>query len=148
MRSLSVVIVTHDHREAVRAALPPLAKQLDDGDELIVVDNDSSDGTADAVREVAPDAIVIAAGANLGFAAGCNLGASSASGELLLFLNPDAVVASGFRGAIERPLAGDRAWAAWQGLVTTEGGTLVNTRGGVVHFTGVAWAGGAGEPVD
>jgi GT2 family glycosyltransferase len=148
MRSLSVVIVTHDNREAVRGALPELTAQLDDGDELIVVDNDSSDGTADAVRDVAPDAIVIDAGANLGFAAGCNRGASAASGELLLFLNPDAVVARGFREAIERPLAEGRGWAAWQGLVTAEAGKMVNTRGGVVHFTGIAWAGGAGEPVD
>ena len=102
MSCLSVVIVTHDHREAVRAALPALAAQLDDGDELIVVDNDSSDGTPDAVRELAPDAIVVEAGANLGFAAGCNRGASTASGELLCFLNPDAVPAPGFREAIER----------------------------------------------
>jgi GT2 family glycosyltransferase len=147
LSSLSVVIVTHDHREEVRGALPALAVQLDDGDQLIVVDNDSSDGTADAVRELAPEAIVIDAGANLGFAAGCNRGASSASGELLCFLNPDAVPAPGFREAIERPLADDRGWAAWQGLVTAEGGTVVNTRGGVVHFTGIAWAGGAGEPL-
>jgi GT2 family glycosyltransferase len=144
---LSVVIVTRDHREAVRAALPALAAQLDGGDQLIVVDNDSSDGTADAVRELAPDAIVIDAGANLGFAAGCNRGASTASGELLCFLNPDAVPAPGFREAIERPLADGRGWAAWQGLVTTEGGRVVNTHGGVVHFTGIAWAGGAGEPL-
>ncbi len=91
---------------------------------------------------------MIDAGANLGFAGGCNRGASAASGELLLFLNPDAVVAPGFREAIERPLADGRGWAAWQGLVTAEGGTVVNTRGGVVHFTGIAWAGGAGEPLD
>jgi N-acetylglucosaminyl-diphospho-decaprenol L-rhamnosyltransferase len=148
MRSLSVVIVTHDNREAVRGALPALTAQLDDGDELIVVDNDSSDGSVDAVRDVAPDAILLDAGANLGFAAGCNRGASAASGELLLFLNPDAVVGPGFREAIERPLAGGRGWAAWQGLVTAEAGTVVNTRGGVVHFTGIAWAGGAGEPLD
>jgi GT2 family glycosyltransferase len=144
---LSVVIVTRDHREAVREALPALAAQLDDGDELIVVDNDSSDGTADAVRELAPEAIVIDAGANLGFAAGSNRGASAASGELLCFLNPDAVPAPGFREAIERPLAEGRSWAAWQGLVTADGGRVVNTRGGVVHFTGIAWAGGAGEPL-
>jgi GT2 family glycosyltransferase len=148
MRSLSVVIVTHDNRDAVRGALPALTAQLDDGDELIVVDNESFDGTADAVRDIAPDATVIDAGANLGFAAGCNRGASAASGELLLFLNPDAAVAPGFREAIERPLAGGRGWAAWQGLVTAEGGTVVNTRGGVVHFTAIAWAGGAGEQVD
>jgi N-acetylglucosaminyl-diphospho-decaprenol L-rhamnosyltransferase len=148
MRSLSVVIVTHDNREAVRKALPPLTAQLDDDDELIVVDNASADGTADTVRELAPLAIVVEAGDNLGFAAGCNRGASTASGELLLFLNPDAVVAAGFREAIERPLAEGRGLTAWQGLVTAEGGAVVNTRGGVVHFTGIAWAGGAGEPVD
>jgi GT2 family glycosyltransferase len=147
MRSLSVVIVTHDDREAVRAALPALRPQLHDGDELIVVDNASSDRTATVVRELAPDAIVVEAGANLGFAAGCNRGASAAAGELLCFLNPDAVPAPGFRVAIERPLTDGRGWAAWQGLVTAEGGKVVNTRGGMVHFTGIAWAGGAGEPL-
>lgn len=147
MSSVSVVIVTHNHREAVHRALPALAAQLDDGDQLIVVDNDSSDGTPDAARELAPGAIVLDAGANLGFAAGCNRGASTASGDLLCFLNPDAVPAPGFRAAIERPLAHGRGWAAWQGLVTAEGGRVVNTRGGVVHFTGIAWAGGAGEPL-
>jgi GT2 family glycosyltransferase len=147
LSSLSVVIVTHNHREAVHRALPALAAQLDDGDQLIVVDNDSSDGTSDAARELAPGAIVLDAGANLGFAAGCNRGAAMASGDLLCFLNPDAVPAPGFRAAIQRPLADDRGWAAWQGLVTAEGGRVVNTRGGVVHFTGIAWAGGAGEPL-
>ena len=132
----------------MRVALPAIAAQLDDGDELVVVDNDSSDGTPDVVRELAPRAIVVEAGANLGFAAGSNRGASLASGELLCFLNPDAVPAPGFREAIERPLADGRGWAAWQGLVTAEGGSVVNTYGGVVHFTGIAWAGGAGEPVD
>src|SRR5204863_7830175 len=53
--------------------------------------------------------------------------------------------APGFREAIERPLSEERGWAAWQGLVTAGGGRIVNTRGGVVHFTGIAWAGGAGE---
>jgi GT2 family glycosyltransferase len=132
----------------VGQGLPPLAAELREGDELIVVDNDSSDGTVAAIREMAIEATVIEAGANLGFSAGCNRGAAAASGELLLFLNPDAVPAPGFREAIERPLAEGRGWAAWQGLVTAEGGRVVNTRGGVVHFTGIAWAGGAGEPID
>ena len=113
-----------------------------------MVDNDSSDGTSDAVRELAPAANVIEAGSNLGFAAGCNLGAREASTALLLFLNPDAIPLEGFRDAIELPLAEGRGWAAWQGLVTAEGGSVINTRGGVVHFTGIAWAGGAGEPLD
>jgi GT2 family glycosyltransferase len=131
----------------VGATLGALLPQLRDGDELIVVDNGSSDGTVPAVREAAPDATLIEAGENLGFAAASNRGAALSSGRLLLFLNPDAVVAPGFREAIELPLSEQRGWAAWQGLVTAEDGRIINSRGGAVHFTGIAWAGGAGEPV-
>jgi N-acetylglucosaminyl-diphospho-decaprenol L-rhamnosyltransferase len=146
--TLSVVIVTHDSREAVRRSVPALAAQLREGDELIVVDNASADGTADAVRELEPATRLIESAANLGFAAGCNRGAAAASGELLCLLNPDAEPQPGWRDAIERPLLEGRGWAAWQGLVTSDGGRAVNTRGGVVHFTGIAWAGGAGESLD
>jgi GT2 family glycosyltransferase len=145
---LSVVVVTHNSREAVGRSLPPLAGQLRDDDELVVVDNASGDGTLDAVRELAPRAVLVEPGENLGFAAGSNLGAKRATGELLLFLNPDALVTPGFRDAIERPLAEHRGWAAWMGLVTAQGGRVINTEGGVVHFTGIAWAGGVGREVD
>jgi N-acetylglucosaminyl-diphospho-decaprenol L-rhamnosyltransferase len=131
----------------VGRSLPELRVQLEPGDELIVVDNDSSDATPDAIRELVPDATLIEAGSNVGFAAGCNRGAAVATTPLLVFLNPDATPLPGFRKEIERPLADGRDWAAWQGLVTAERGSVVNTRGGVIHFTGIAWAGGAGEPV-
>jgi len=129
----------------VGPALEAIAAQLRDDDELIVVDSGSTDGTPDAVRESAPGATLIEAGENLGFAAASNRGAAISSGDLLLFLNPDAVVAPGFREAIERPLTERRGWGAWQGLVTADGGRTINSRGGEVHFTGIAWAGGAGE---
>jgi GT2 family glycosyltransferase len=93
-----------------------------------------------------PRATVIESGGNLGYGGGNNLGAQRASGELLVFLNPDAVAQPGFRDAIAAPLEDGSHWGAWQGLVTAEGGRTINTRGGVVHFTGLAWAGGAGEP--
>jgi GT2 family glycosyltransferase len=132
----------------VRRSLPALAGQLRDADELIVVDNGSDDGTAALVEELVPDARVIEAGANLGFAAACNRGADAAGGDLLVLLNPDAVPGAGWRDAIERPGADGSGWAAWQALVTAEEGRVVNTAGGVVHFTGIAWAGDAGEPAE
>jgi GT2 family glycosyltransferase len=98
------------------------------------------------VAELAPAAVLLEPGENLGFGGGSNLAAARAASELLLFLNPDNVVASGFRDAIEMPLREGRGWAAWQGLVTDAEGELLNSTGGVVHFTGIAWAGGAGRP--
>ena len=148
MPSLSVVVVTHDSRDAIAATLPALAPQLRDGDELIVVDNASADGTPALAGELAPAAVVLETGDNLGFAAACNAGAEAATGELLVLLNPDALPDSDWRDAIERPLVEGRGWSAWQALVTAEGGRTVNTRGGVVHFTGIAWAGDAGTPID
>ena len=145
MPSISVVIVTHNSRQVVGPTVEALSLQLREGDELIVVDNDSEDGTPAAVRELDAGARVIETGANLGFSAGCNRGAEAAAGELLVLLNPDAVPQPGWRDGIELPLAEGRGWSAWQALVTADGGRRVNTRGGVVHFTGIAWAGGAGE---
>ena len=85
-------------------------------------------------------------GRNAGFAAAANAGAAAATGDLLVFLNPDARPAPGFVEAIAAPLRDGRGWAAWMGLVTAEDGRVVNTNGGVVHFTGIAWAGEAGAP--
>jgi GT2 family glycosyltransferase len=143
---LSVVIVTFNSREAIGGSLPPLLRQLDVADELIVVDNASADGTAERVRELAPVARLIRSGGNVGFAAGCNVGAAAATGDLLVFLNPDAIIAEGFAAAIRQPLMDSRRWAAWMGVVTAERGVVINTSGGVVHFTGIAWSGQVGEP--
>ena len=143
---LSVIVVTYNSSAALAAALPPLVVQLDPHDELVIVDNDSSDETLSVVLDLAPAATVIETGGNVGFAAAANAGAAVASGDLLVFLNPDAMAAPDFADAIAAPLRDDRGWAAWMGLVTAESGSVVNTNGGVVHFTGIAWAGEAGRP--
>jgi N-acetylglucosaminyl-diphospho-decaprenol L-rhamnosyltransferase len=145
---LSVVIVTFNSLDAIRVTLPALVPQLEPGDQLIIVDNASQDGTLAAARELAPEAILVENAGNEGFAAAGNAGARVAGGELLLFLNPDAVPAAGFCQRIRSPEREDRGWAAWMGLVTAGGGELVNSRGGEVHFTGISWAGGADEPVE
>ncbi len=145
--TLSVLIVAWNSREELSRTLPALLPELADGDELIVVDNDSDDGTPEAVLELAPRARVVRTGGNLGFARGCNSGAAEASGELLVILNPDAAPLPGFGAAIRRPWLQSRGWAAWQALVANAGGTRVNSWGNPVHFTGIVWAGGHGRPI-
>ena len=60
--------------------------------EMIVVDNDSQDGQFDAFQQEFPAIKLIANTGNNGFSNGCNLGASHASGQYLLFLNPDVML--------------------------------------------------------
>jgi len=64
-----------------------------------------------------------------------------------VILNPDAVPQPGWGEAIRRPWREGRGWAAWQALVTAAGGSEVNSAGNPVHFTGIVWAGGHGEPL-
>src|SRR3954467_14321451 len=146
MTSLSVVIVTYESAAAIAASLPALVAQLRADDELVIVDNGSAGGTLERVRALAPRATVLALGRNAGFAAGANAGARAARGDLLLFLNPDATPAPGLAAGTRAPLAPGRGSGAWMGLGPAAGGRVVNTRGGIVHFTGLAWAGEAGVP--
>jgi GT2 family glycosyltransferase len=145
---LSVIIVTWNAADTLEGCLRPLVQQLKPGDELIVSDNASSDATLQVVAQAAPAAIVLQNGGNLGFAAGANRGADAASGDLLVLLNPDTVVAPGWAEAIRRPLDKGYGWDVWQGLVTMDGGRRINTDGNVVHFTGISWAGNAGRAIE
>lgn len=146
--SLSVVIVTWNSAGDIGPALAALAGELRPEDELIVVDNGSADGTADRVAELAPAAHLIRNSENLGFVIAVNQGAEAASGDLLVLLNPDAVVEPGWRDAIERPWIEERGWGVWQALITSDDGARINSEGNVIHYTGVCWAGGAGRPID
>jgi N-acetylglucosaminyl-diphospho-decaprenol L-rhamnosyltransferase len=145
--TLAVLIVSWNSREELARTLPALLPELGEGDELIVVDNDSGDGTPQAVASLAPAARLLPSGRNAGFAAACNAGAAQARGDLLLILNPDAAPLPGFGEAIRRPWVEERGWAAWQALVADAGGTRINSAGNPVHFTGIVWAGGHGRPI-
>jgi glycosyltransferase involved in cell wall biosynthesis len=71
---LSVVVVTYNSAVAVAVALPRLCEQLGAGDQLVVVDNASSDDTVAVVRDVAPGAEIVRTERNTGFAARGSVG--------------------------------------------------------------------------
>ena len=97
MPRLSIVIVSYNSRRDLEDCLESLAHQPTAVD-TTVVDNASSDGTADYVRSRWPAVRVIDAGGNVGFAAATNIGIRHTSSELVLLLNPDTIVP---RGAID-----------------------------------------------
>ena len=145
--SLSVLIVAWNSSAELRRTLPALLPELGEGDELVVVENDSGDGTAADVAELAPAARIVRMGRNVGFAAGMNAAAAAAGGDLLVLLNPDAAPRPGFGEAIRRPWREGRGWAAWQALVAEGGGETITPAGNPLHFTGIVWAGMHGQPL-
>jgi N-acetylglucosaminyl-diphospho-decaprenol L-rhamnosyltransferase len=145
--ALAVVVVCPDSAGEAGATLMALGAQLRPGDEVVVVDNASRDGTPEVVRAAAPQATVVESKENLGFAGGCHVGARASRAPLVLLLNPDAVPAPGCLDALRACAAERPEWGAWQALVTMAGGELVNTAGNVVHYLGFGWAGQLGRSV-
>ena len=127
--------------------LPALLAEMGGDDELIVVDNNSADGTTEVVERLAPNARLVRNDINAGFAAACNGAAALATGDLLVFLNPDAAPLVGFGEAIRLPWTEARGWAAWQALVADRQGTRINSAGNPVHYTGIVWAGSHGRSI-
>lgn len=68
--------------------------------DVIVVDNASSDGSADIAEEACPEVRVFRNAENVGFAKAVNQGATAAAGEYLLLLNPDGYLKPGAIDAI------------------------------------------------
>lgn len=81
----SVITVTHNSGDVIEGMLRSLPADV----EAIVVDNASSDGSAEIAHAARPDAVVIRLPNNRGFGHGCNVGAGVASRDALVFLNPD-----------------------------------------------------------
>jgi len=94
--NLSTIIVSYNTRDLLRDCLASLEEGCRSlTTEIFVVDNRSSDGSADMVAERFGDVILIRNDANLGFAAANNRALDRARGEFLLLLNPDTVVRPG-----------------------------------------------------
>lgn len=91
-QKVSIVIVSWNTRETTLAALRSLLATRGITHEILVVDNASEDGSADAVSREFPMVRLFRNDRNRGFAAGVNLGLREARYPLLLVINPDTVV--------------------------------------------------------
>ena len=92
--SVSAITVTYRTGPRLRECLYAL-KADPEIDEIIIVDNGNPEPETSFIKsfvEDTPQAHHVETGRNLGFGAACNKGAALATGEYLLFINPDAVI--------------------------------------------------------
>jgi GT2 family glycosyltransferase len=90
---VAIVIVTYNSEGEIAACLESvLVERRSVTQQVIVVDNDSRDGTVALVRERFPEVELHLPGKNLGFAAGVNYGVDRSDAEFVLLLNPDTVI--------------------------------------------------------
>ena len=125
----------------VRAVLASTGVAVD----VVVVDNGCTTDAVDLVKGL-PGVQVVRPAENLGYTGGCRTGAAAATGDLLAFVNSDAIVAPDALAALARVAAEPGVGLAMGSIRLGSDPELINTAGNPLHFTGLSWAGGCGEP--
>ena len=147
--AVSVIVVNLNGRALLGDCLDSIAAQEYPAAQVqtIVVDNGSTDGSLQFVREAYPWVQVIEAGRNLGFAAGCNLGARKASGDFVAFLNNDARADAGWLQAMVEATQTDPAIACIAAKILDQDGKTIDFVGTAMNLTGRAFQIDEGLPV-
>jgi GT2 family glycosyltransferase len=101
---VSAVVLTYNGRSLLDRMLPTLLAQRGVQSEVLVVDDGSSDGTVEHLRERWPEVRAIASSENLGVAASMNRGVQAARGEYVALLNNDIELEPGWLAALVRAL--------------------------------------------
>ena len=93
---VSVTIVTYNSGRFIKRCLESVLEQKYPQKEIIVIDNNSSDGTADILEQFEDRCRIVYNEENLGFAAAQNQAIHMARGQWILTLNPDVLLLPGF----------------------------------------------------
>ena len=145
---LAVIIPTWNGSGHLRSCLAALAAQTRPPDEVIVVDNGSTDGTAALVREQFPSVRLIVNRRNEGFARATNQGILAAAGDILITLNDDTAPAPDSLAALSAALLADDGLGACAATLVFAGRPeRVNAAGLLVGRDLVALDAMLGQPV-
>jgi GT2 family glycosyltransferase len=146
---ISVVIPNWNGRRWLPGCLAALAAQERPADEIIVVDNGSSDGSVEYLRAEHPEVTVLALSSNTGFAAAANIGVRIPVGEFVALVNADVELAPDWLARMGATLEADPGAASVAGKMLSLGDpTIVDDAGDVLRRDGVCEQRGRFGPDD
>lgn len=143
---LSIVIPTHDTARMTLATVRAAIEESPPSTELIVVDDASTDGTTELLRDHAPSVRVIRLEENRRFAGAANAGVAASCGRIILLLNSDATLTPGavsamlaaFRADVSLGIAGARLLDP-DGTPQWSGGRIPSLPWLLVMISGSSW---------
>jgi GT2 family glycosyltransferase len=134
-------------RADLERSIPAVLKQTYPCYEVIVVDNDSTDGSTEYVAQHFPEVRLIASGANLGYTGGNNLGFAQSESAYLAVLNPDTAVEPDWLSELVGALEADaNAGLATSKILLMDQPWLINACGNMISVAGLTFCRGVGQP--
>ena len=145
--SVSIIIVNYKGGDYLGKCLSSILRQAYLDYEVLVVDNASLDGSIEYVEREFPEVRVVKNEINWGFGYANNLGAKHATGDYLVFLNPDTTVREDWLGELVEALQNSPATGlATPKILLQKEPNKINTCGNEMHYTGLTLCRGIGEP--
>jgi GT2 family glycosyltransferase len=141
----SVIILTYNSRTWLDDLFASLAQTRGDF-EVVVADNESTDGSLERAGELYPSARLVRNGGNFGYAGGNNRAAAVARGEFLVFLNPDVTVEPGWLDGLLAPFANPQVGLTTARVRLLREPQLLNSSGTDVHLSGLTLCRGMSRP--
>jgi len=135
---VSIIIVNFNGKHYLESCLSSLTKIDYDNLEIIVVDNNSTDGTIEFLVQNYPSVITLKLDQNYGFAKPNNMAAKIAKGDLLLFLNNDTEVTPTFVSELVDVLLNDKQIAICQSLLLKPNGEM-DSSGDFIDKIGIVY---------
>src|SRR5688572_20063563 len=122
---IAIVVVSYNTKESLRLCLRDYLSQIGSEDEIVVVDNRSSDGTIEMLASEFPSLRVIVSPTNAGFSYACNTGYRATQAPLVLFSNGDIHAAPGALDAARKKLQEHSNVGVFSPELLGEGGKLI-----------------------
>lgn len=133
MTPTSIIVINWNGAAFLERCLQALLDQTSLQDEIMVVDNDSTDNSVELVRSHFAGVKLYCNERNLGYAGGANVGLRAAQGEMLILLNPDVQVHTGWLSALKEVLGDKRVGVAGCKLYYP-GNEIIQHAGGIINF--------------
>lgn len=90
---VSIILVNYNTKQLAKECIQSIYEKTHDlSFEIIMIDNNSSDGSVEAIKQSFPDVIIIANPKNSGFGSANNLGIKISKGKYVLLLNTDTIL--------------------------------------------------------
>ena len=135
---VTIIIVNFNGKHNLESCLSTLTKVDYNNLEIIVVDNNSTDGTIEFLVQNYPSVITLKLDQNYGFAKPNNMAAKIAKGEFLLFLNNDTEVTPTFVSELVDVLLNDEQIAICQSLLLKPNGEM-DSSGDFIDKIGIVY---------
>lgn len=139
---VTAIVLAHGAEPELAACVRAL---VDSGvPEILVVDNEAAAGPVAAAAAL-PGVVVLRPGHNLGYAGGCNHAAAAATGDVLVFVNSDAIVQPRAVDSLAARVSDPGVGLACGSIRLADQPDRLNSAGNPIHYLMFSWVGCFGD---